>query len=72
MSHIREHLENRIKALKEDIERHKQHLELIKRFPNPEPADHEQEIAEYERRRDMDQRMLDERFKALALLQAGV
>ncbi|MGU3576787.1 hypothetical protein ACLBWZ_14735 [Brucellaceae bacterium C25G] len=72
MSHIREYLESRVKALKEDIERHKQHLELIKSNPNPDPSVHAQEIAEYERRRDMDQQMLDERFKALALLQMGV
>jgi hypothetical protein len=38
MSNIREFLESRIKALKENVERHKQHLKLIKRLPDTDPT----------------------------------
>ncbi|MGU3575784.1 hypothetical protein ACLBWZ_09640 [Brucellaceae bacterium C25G] len=69
MSHIRDFLESRIKALKEDIERHKAHLELIKQHPHNDPYVHEQEVNEYERRRDLDQKMLDQRLEELALMQ---
>jgi hypothetical protein len=69
MSNIREFLESRIKALKENVERHKQHLKLIKRLPDTDPTAQEQEINEYERRRDRDQRMLDQRREELASLQ---
>ncbi|MFK4826024.1 hypothetical protein ACI0FM_14730 [Paenochrobactrum sp. BZR 588] len=76
MSHIREYLESRIKALKEDVERHTQHLELIKRHPNPDPKTYEQEREEYEkereeyeRRRDLDQQKLDRTIRELAITQ---
>lgn len=69
MSHIREYLESRIKALKEDVERHTQHLELIKRHPNPDPITYEQERSEYERRRDLDQEKLDLTLQELSLMQ---
>lgn len=69
MPHIREYLESRIKALKEDVERHTQHLELIKRHPNPDPKTYEQERSEYERRRDLDQQKLDLTLQELSLMQ---
>ncbi|GAA0603398.1 hypothetical protein [Paenochrobactrum glaciei] len=69
MSHIREYLESRIKALKEDVERHTQHLELIKRHPNPDPKTYEQEREEYERRRDLDQQKLNLTLQELSLMQ---
>ncbi|GEM_PF-3793865 len=64
MSSISEFLESRIKALKKNVERHNQHLKLIKRLPDTDPTAHEQEVKEYERRRDLDQRLQE-----LALIQ---
>lgn len=72
MSHIREYLESRIKMLKEDVERHKQHLALIKRLPHDNPALHEQEVHEYERRRDLDQQLLGQKYGELALLDTAI
>ncbi|MDM8346028.1 hypothetical protein P8H26_11575 [Pseudochrobactrum sp. sp1633] len=69
MSHSREYLESRVEALKLDIERHKKHLELIKLLPNTDSTTQKQEISEYERRRDRDQHMLDQRHEELASLQ---
>lgn len=69
MSHTQEYLESRIKALKEDIERHTTHLGLIKLLPNTDTTVQEQEIEEYERRRDRDQHMLDQRLVELASMQ---
>ncbi|MGQ5719068.1 hypothetical protein [Pseudochrobactrum asaccharolyticum] len=69
MSSISEFLESRIKALKKNVERHNQHLKLIKRLPDTDPTAHEQEVKEYERRRDLDQNLLDQRLQELALIQ---
>ncbi|MEN5298806.1 hypothetical protein ABE530_10685 [Brucella sp. TWI559] len=68
MSNIREFLESRIEALRANIERHHQHLDLIERLPNPNADIHAEEVEEYERRRDLDQTLLDRRINELAAL----
>lgn len=71
MSNIREFLESRIEALKASIERHNQHLELIQRLPNPDADLNTEEVEEYERRRDLDQTLLDRKINELAALAIG-
>ena len=71
MSSIHEYLESRIQALRANIERHHQHLELIQRLPNPDADLNTEEVEEYLRRRDLDQTLLDRRINELAALAVG-
>ncbi|MCL7998219.1 hypothetical protein M8994_08200 [Brucella sp. 21LCYQ03] len=71
MSHIREFLESRIEALKANVERHRDHIDLIKRLPDPDADMHSEEVREYERRQNLDQTLLDRRINELAALAIG-
>ncbi|WP_421565989.1 hypothetical protein [Ochrobactrum sp. EDr1-4] len=71
MSKTHEFLESRIEALKARMDHHKYQLDLINRFPHPNADEHAEEVREYERRRDLDQTLLDRRINELAALAVG-